>query len=126
MEMRAGVQQIDIDAFVRENLPLYKTRYEPLLLLTQEHDCTFVSYEDMINDFESWARQLGSGLGLELTERDIASLRRLGGFDRPVEKNISKHIRQRSPGDHRRKLSTETIAYLHEQLGQVLRGFGYA
>jgi hypothetical protein len=78
---------------------------------------------------DSWptgARQLGTGLGIELTSADIAHLERLGGFDRPIEENVSKHIRQRTPGDHLRKLTPETVAFLNEQLGPVLRGFGYA
>ena len=126
LQMRSEVQQQDIDTFVREYLPLYQERYEGFLRLAQKHNCTFIRYEDMISDFEPWARQLGTGLGIELTSADIAHLERLGGFDRPVEENVSKHIRQRTPGDHLRKLTPETVAFLNEQLGPVLRGFGYA
>jgi hypothetical protein len=125
LEMRADIRNLDIDSFVREYLPLYQARYEGFLRLTQDHDCTFLRYEDMIADFVPWAQQLGTGLGVKLSGPDISHLERLGGFDRPVEENVSKHIRQRTPGDHTRKLQPATIAFLNEQLGPVLEGFGY-
>jgi hypothetical protein len=125
LEMRADVRNLDIDAFVREYLPLYQARYEGFLRITQNHLGTFLRYEEMVAEFSPWARQLGKGLGVDLSESDIAYLERLGGFDRPVEENVSKHIRQRTPGDHTRKLQPATIVFLNEQLGPVLEGFGY-
>jgi hypothetical protein len=125
LEVRAEVKHQEIDEFVRDYLPLFQERYEGFLRLTQEHDCTFLRYEDMITDFEPWARRLGEGMGVELSESDIAHLEQLGGFDRPVEENVSKHIRQRTPGDHTRKLKPDTVAMLNQRLGPVLDGFGY-
>lgn len=125
LEMRAEIAQEDIDTFVRRWLPPYQDRFEAYLRLVQEHRCTLLRYEEMLSGFEGWVRRLGAGLGIDVSPADVDALKRLGGFDRPVEENVTRHVRQRAPGDHLRKLTPETVAFLDERLRPVLRGFAY-
>jgi hypothetical protein len=44
---------------------------------------------------------------------------------RPTLENPKKHIRQGAPGDHRRKLRSDTIAQLTDQFHDIGQSFGY-
>ena len=44
---------------------------------------------------------------------------------RPVEEDMSKHIRKGTPGDHREKLQKETIAKLNDIFRDTCSFYGY-
>ncbi len=84
----------------------------------------FVKYEEMVNDFESWLNRI-----IDFAEfhpsREVRS-KIMCGADFKVEKeNIYAHKRQVTPGDHRRKLKTETIEALNVKLRNILEQLSY-
>lgn len=109
---RARLQQISIDEYVIEQAPRVKRIYRQYREnLARDHVLT---YEQMWSDFNGWIGQLSSLLGIELSEKEIESYRRMSGVDDEIIENASAHRRRGSPGDHRHKLQLSTIESLDQ------------
>jgi len=86
----------------------------------------FVTYEEMVADFESWLRKYIAPFPLARPERIIKKLVRRYRHNFQVDgEDVYRHKRQVAPGDHKRKLKPETIAALDEQFKDVLAALGY-
>jgi hypothetical protein len=125
LEVRKRWEGSTVDEFVLGWLPEFQKRYEGYIRLRAQTDCPVLKYEDMLVDFDKWAGDLGDAFGVTLTDEDVENLRSMGGFDREVSESASRHIRQRKPGDHVRKLMPETVEQITDRLLPVLKGFGY-
>lgn len=125
LEVRKQWAGSTVDEFVLGWLPEFQRRYEGYLRLRAETGCPLLKYEDMLADFGQWASDLGDALGTTLTASDVERLQSMGGFERDLSESASRHVRQREPGDHLRKLEPETVDRITDQLLPVLEGFGY-
>ena len=114
-----------IDNWVLETAPVFKARYEEYLkTLYGRSNVLFLKYEDMVADFDAWLHKLIDFSGLNLERQAIESILRTAHFSVKTEDNTS-HKRQVTPGDHKRKLKTQTIDALDLQFHAVLEGFGF-
>ena len=77
-----------------------------------------------MTEFEPWLNKVQAFLGLVFPETAIQQVRASATFG-VKEEDVSRHVRQVTPGDHKRKLTPE----VQEQLTQILRPqlerFGY-
>lgn len=114
-----------IDGFVREQAPQLLAVYQQYCLLLQANpNFLLLRYEDMVANFGTFLDRVidywGLSVDAELRNRFLA----LADFEVQGE-DVQSHKRQVKPGDHRRKLSPETINWLSEQFFAVLDQLGY-
>ena len=124
---RRRVRTMSIDEFVVQVMPWVKTTYLGYLdKLVDSGHAKPLRYEDMVQRFPEWIREVASRLQIEITDGDAAHLERLGGFDKKRTEDPYSHIRQMTPGDYQNKLTSETIDVIDRELHDVLVRLGYA
>ena len=81
-------------------------------------------YEDIVFNKAKLVNELCLQFGLDVSP---ARRGRIASVldQRPAEENIHSHVRQVTPGDHRRKLKPSTIEQLNRALADVLLKYGY-
>jgi len=125
MERRKKLETLDINQYALQESGGYKTRLRILRELVQRHDDVLVlKYEDMVERTEQWLEQIAKFVGQPIT---LALRDKLAGkIDFAVDQeDISKHKRQVSPGDHKRKLSEKTIRQISDKMTDEMAFFGY-
>lgn len=125
-ERRAKLQALDIDAWAIKESRNYLKRMEKLEAVVNTHpEVQLLTYEEMVENTPAWAEKVLNFFDQPMTpklERILA-----GDLDFSVSaEDVSKHKRQVSPGDHRRKLKPETIEQMNDVLGPAMRNFGYS
>ncbi len=83
-------------------------------------------YEDMIDDFQSWLTNLLDNCQLTISSGLRQQLIQEAEQSRPTTEDRSRHMRQVTPGDHKRKLQQATIATLDASFAHILAAFGYS
>lgn len=122
---RALVREKGIDAFVRGRAAAYEARYRTYLrrVLPAPH-VRLVLYETMIEAPREWAEAVTDWMVPEGSPSERGELtERITREITPAEvraEDPSAHVRQRLPGDHRRKLRAETIALLDKRFADIL------
>ncbi|QVM83707.1 sulfotransferase domain-containing protein [Novosphingobium decolorationis] len=126
-ERRSKAQAMDIDAFVKEAtrnfFPRYKAYADNLL---GRPNLTFLTYENLIEDPEDWAERFLVGMGLEPVPTSLNRLVAaysdgLPTGDKANDKN--SHRRSGASRQFETMLKPETIAYINEEIGDVLERF---
>lgn len=114
-----------IDDYVSGPLSVRVFRnYCHVLPLTRMRDLTLYRYEDVIFDKRNWVRSLADALDIACPAETLDAI--AAAHDQtPGEEDVGRHVRQVTPGDHRRKLSPGTIAALNERFAPILQAFGY-
>ena len=121
---------VDIDSFCVSNVPEYidiATGYLTLLdsALVDSALVKIVRYEDIVFDKATLAHILCKWFSLEIEssklERLVANFDVLPSNEQPLE-----HVRQVYPGDHKRKLSQETVEILNASFSPYFSRFNYA
>ena len=82
-------------------------------------------YEDIVFDKARWLDEILDYLEIDLpaeSRHQFVSAEDI----RPDQEDADKHIRQVTPGDHKRKLKAETIAELNAIFSDTLRVWGYS
>lgn len=82
-------------------------------------------YEDMVENFPEWLDSLVSACGMEISNSFRQGLLAHHEARRPKGENIQKHLRKGMPGEHREKLSSETIEQLNQTFKESLNRFNY-
>lgn len=124
---RNQARKMGIDRYVLmevEQVQRTYERYRRLLPLTPNVHWT--KYEEMIADFESWLAKLLIHCGLDVSPKLREELVVEACNSRPDNEEPKSHLRQVTPGDHRRKLQAGTITRLNHILEPELAWFGYS
>jgi hypothetical protein len=123
LEARERVAAMGIDEYVLEIADPYKKIYASYCEVIRRNPGTkILTYEALVNDPESWFLELTQFLGVEA---EFGSFRKLLGDAAAGQEDKRRHIRQRMPGDHSRKLKSSTIRDLNALFGEELRILGY-
>jgi len=131
-----------VDKFVLERAPTFLNYYNKLYseLIVNEH-VVFIKYEAMVLEYGVWLKSFLSAFEhFEIPNKslfwrfsgykshndiyDSLYKKHVGDFVATTE-NVSKHKRQITPGDYKRKLASATIDELNEVLGDVLLKLKY-
>lgn len=125
-ERRQEAQALGVDDFVitalDRVLPVYQDYAD---LITRHRHVHVAHYEDMIADFSYWLDGILSFCRFRISEDLREALFREAERSEMRTEDINRHLRQRKPGDHQRKLWPATVAHLNRELEPVLRVFGY-
>lgn len=125
LERRKMLEGLDIDAYVLSQTGGYKNRLKILKDIVESHDdALMLKYEDMVEHTETWLAQLSDFVGQPITPDLRAKLGNKIDFSVTSE-DAGRHKRQVTPGDHRRKLATETITEMSRRLSPEMIWFGY-
>jgi hypothetical protein len=125
LELRQRALSMTVDEYVIENIPRYSNIYQEYCLnLLSRSNVLFVTYEKMVTDFEAWLDSITNFLELQISSEVIEVVKEQADFT-VNEENIYVHKRQVFPGEHRRKLRTETIKLLNDNFSETLKLLGY-
>jgi len=123
---RARLEGVAIDDFAAGPVAASMFgKYCRVLAVTRGHDLRLHRYEDVVFDKPRFVAALGADLGLTPPDRVIERFAAQAD-ERPAAERPEAHVRQVTPGDHRRKLTDDTIATLNETFAPILDAFGYA
>jgi len=116
-----------VDAHARKHADAWLARYEAYVdNLLGRPNTIVVTYEQMVTDFEYWLRRFIGPFPVADKEKLIRKLvRRYRNNFKVKREDVNRQKRQITPGDHKRKLQPETIAFLNEKFGSVLAALGY-
>jgi hypothetical protein len=131
-EQRKQWELEGIDQFVIAQAHDVKNRYQKYCSkLFGKKNVVFLRYEEMVYDYSKWIEKFLSVFSCFISIPSIipAIHKELfnkynGEFSVPRE-NIYSHKRQVTPGDHKRKLSTQTIKELNDQFSDILELLQY-
>ncbi len=122
---REDAEQLDINEFVVQNIGSYVAYFRRYKEALARSDLTVYRYEDVIYQKKKWLSDVVVKLGLEQHPKRLSAIAKR--FDViPITENQNEHIRQVHPGNHKRKLSNQTIQELNQSLSDFLEYFDYA
>ncbi|MCP4217175.1 MAG: sulfotransferase domain-containing protein [bacterium] len=128
MERRKKNLADTVDQYVLKKLEgemsYLRRYYEYHRELKDKPNVLLLKYEDMVSDFDSWLERLLDFTGMDVAPGLIEEIKAGAGFNVKTE-DVSKHKRQVTPGDHRRKLKPETIKVLNAETAKILELFDY-
>jgi mono/diheme cytochrome c family protein len=95
--------------------------YAPIL---DDPSLIVLRYEDVIFEKARWIRTIAAHFGLEAPDGLVTQM--LGWADiRPAEEDPTRFVRRVTPGDHKAKLTPETVRAIEAALSPVWRRLGY-
>jgi len=124
LRRRQHIKQLTIDEYAIRTAPELKTKFERIRALFDSLPAKariVLKYEDMIDHYEQFFRQLSTFVELRQGVKD-----EIFKQTRPLEKeDVSQHKRKGKPGDYKTKLKEETITTINKILDPVMRHFEY-
>lgn len=125
MERRRKLEKLDINEYALTQAGSYKHRLSILRKIVERHDdIRVLKYEDMVEHTEQWLEQIAQFVHQPITPALRTKLGEKLDFSVDNE-NASKHKRQVSPGDHKRKLSESTVSKVTGEMAEEMAYFGY-
>jgi hypothetical protein len=125
MRERASAEASTIDDYVIERAPELLDRYRNYINhVMGRPNVLFLRYEEMVSDFSGWLNRVIAHCELRPQPATLTHLLSSTNFTVDRE-DPTKHVRQVTPGDHKRKLRPETIVRLNEIFAEVLQPLGY-
>lgn len=119
MKLRDSLQESDINEAVRERLPNFIERIQTFHNVLPTTNLKVYQYEDIIFEKQQWIKDMMGFCEWPLTDRHISKI--LESVDIfPEKEDKSNHIRQVAPGNYKKHLSEETIAYIDQYLDLFL------
>ncbi len=126
LEQQEQIRLQSIDEFaLRQAEPVKAQLTDYLWMLEHTENHRILRYEDIIFAKDLLLDALSERLDIRLSHSQRRKL--LAKHDiRPRREDIHEHIRKVVPGDHREKLTAETIVRLNAIFAPVHQAFGYA
>ena len=126
VEERKEALKLSLDDFVLRTAEKYRGIYEDYINeLMLDGEVLFLRYEDMVADFSTWLNRLSQHCQLDHLTESLMQIEAEADFDVSKEDKYVKR-RQVTPGEHARKLSSETVAALNTSFEGILRKLGYS
>lgn len=124
LRRREVAQQVSVEDFARAEGQRMADTVERYVRLLGDPRLLVLRYEDIIFDKVKMVQQVTDHFGWKVGQGQIGAI--LKWIDVvPEQEDPSAFIRKVTPGDHREKLSAETIAGLNRVLGRGMEAFGY-
>jgi len=123
---RKKYENYEVDEFVEAYLPIVKATYQSYCdQLLGTDNLIILPYEMLVSDFDSWLDQLVTFLDLGEIDQDLISELKANEKNTLADGNKNSHIRNKTPGDYKRKLKPDTQAYLTKELQSILKTLNY-
>lgn len=124
-QQRAEALQANVAEYVLKRAKHLDVTVEKYARLLDDPEIKVVHYEDVILSKGPWIRAIAEHFEFEIDNDLVTAI--LGWADVVPEAEDEKaFVRHVVPGDHRNKLSTETIAQIDGALSGIWRKLGYA
>ncbi len=124
LRRREAAQAVTVEDFARSEGQRMADTVERYIPLIGDPNLLVLRYEDIIFDKAAMVRKVAGHFGWTVGDGQVGAI--LKWIDVvPEEENPDAFIRKVTPGDHREKLSDETIATLDRVLGRAMEAFGY-
>lgn len=124
LEKRKEAQATSIETYVLEQAPSIQRTLMSFAHLLDDPTCLVLRYEDYVFQKNRMIHKILHHFGWEAKLGQIEQI--LAVVDEiPDKEDKTKFVRAVVPGDHRRKLSPETIRKLNNRMEQVLHTFDY-
>ena len=124
LKKRQETQKLSIDEFALNNIKLVNFINNYIERLLKKHPVHIFKYEDIIFDKTQWLTDMVNKAQLPLNESAIERVAEKHDI-RPEREDPNQHIRQVTPGNFRKHLSTETIRTLNDTFSEPMKHFGY-
>lgn len=117
---------MDLDSFVarKETVSFFQGIYQRYNDLILKNDIIIYRYEDVVYRKYEWICDIVKSIGVDLDHSSIQEIL-LKNDIRPQTEDVTKHIRQVSPGNFRHLLDIKTIELLNDKFYDVIRSFHY-
>lgn len=113
-----------VDDFVLQASRSYVKQLKPLLCLKDDPLLALYRYEDVVLNKRPWIQDLADRLGLDLEPSTLEAILEVVDV-LPTAERPTEFVRRVVPGDHREKLSAESIKVLDNIFADFLTAFGY-
>ena len=125
LKKRDSQKAVEIDDYVQTASELARNRivaYHPLIA---SGFVKIFKYEEMFFDKEAFLISVLEHFGLKASPTVVSDV--AAKHDkRPKKEDPTKHIRKGVPGDHKEKLSPDTIAWLNGYFREAVAPLGYS
>jgi hypothetical protein len=124
LSLRNSVSRLEIDDYVIREAPSFvSAMLSYRSILSDEHTCV-LKYEDMIFNKSSMLKIICDHFSWKISDNDASDI--LHHIDKfPQEEDEFAFLRRVTPGDHKIKLRSDTIACLNSTLKEVMDLYGY-
>ncbi len=124
---RKELQSTSINEFARQQTPWIRERYERYIKeLVIKYNVQPLLYEHMWNNFPDWLNQFCRQVSIPYTEKLLEQIQKKCFRNKTGKETVSRHKRRGTPEDYKNKLDSATIAFLNEELGDLLHKLGYS
>jgi len=121
---REEAENLDINQFVLKKSVIFSNQFRRYIKKLADSNLKIYRYEDVIYEKEKWLTNVVAKLGLNHDPGLIANIAK--HFDViPDREDENNHVRQVHPGDHKTKLTHQTIQQLNKSLADFLKYFNY-
>ena len=123
-EQRKEVSRMSIDTFALERASTVINQFRIVDKKLSGIPHRLYRYEDVVFEKLSWVRDMVDYVGLTVPSAVIEAAVSANDV-RPDSEDVTQHVRQVVPGDHREKLLPETITELNTRFQPILRRYDY-
>lgn len=124
LRRREEAQQMTVETFARTQAVKMATTVERYIPLLADPRLLVLKYEDVIFDKAKMVVDVARHFGWTIKNGQVDAI--LKWIDVvPEQENPDAFIRKVIPGDHREKLSPDSIALLNADLARAMAAFGY-
>lgn len=125
MSMRDLARALDIDEYVKHAAQTFRTFLSNYrTILCADHNVRVYRYEDVIYAKADWVADLAAHFDWKVPRKITDQIAAQHDVI-PTEEVETQHIRQVHPGNYRKKLQPETIAWLNDFFKDDMAFFGY-
>jgi len=124
-ENRAEIQKTSLDEFCLHRMKSNAKRLERLIRSALSYNASFVTYEDMVLDYDRWARTfiVPFNIGIQNIQKIVDAQRAF--VTNPVKRRLKngiiiEHVRNGRPGEFVEALKEPTIAALRDNFTDIL------
>jgi len=121
---RAAALQSDLSDYIMSRVKALDATVHSYSALLKSPTLKVMRYEDVIFEKADWLRDIAAHFDMDAPETLINDI--LGWADiRPDAEDKTAFVRRVAPGDHKDKLTPDTIRAVEEKLSKVWRDLGY-
>lgn len=126
LNRRNRVQKMTVDEYAIEKAEHFQKVYSDYCnYLVKDQNIRFLRYENFMQNFDFWIKQLEQCLKIRISQEDRNILYELKGGNVKITENKLNHIRKATPGDYKNKLTEETQDFLNSTFKDILLTLNY-
>ena len=123
-ETRLQAELLSVDDYALLWAPRFRAFNEGYRAVKIQPGVKTYRYEDVVFRKRDWVLDMLEHLGWSIDQATVFET--VDPLDiRPGKEDVGEHVRQVSPGDHKRKLKPETIDAISAELADMISEYGY-